>query len=518
MLSNNHILLTKLVTPAAPAQLLSRPRLLQPEKPPHMILVCAPAGYGKTTLITSWANSSSTPVAWYSLDAGDNDPIRFLVHFIGAIQRQVADFGLAYAALLESSPPQPIAGLMPLIVNQLCSLPDKLCLILDDVHAVSAPEVQQALAFLIENLPPQLQLILASRTMPPFSLARMRAQRKLLQYGAADLRFTLEETERFCNEVMQFGLAQEQVKTLSARTEGWIVGLQLAAVSLHDNPDKTAFINNFAGDDRYITDFLLDEVLYIRPQQVQDFLLQTSLLDRFNASLCDAVTGQNDSRTMIDELERSNLFILGLDHQRMWYRYHHLFMSLLQRRAHQDQPDMVKIVHRRASQWFSENKLIPEAVEHAFKAGDHAVAVDLMEQNSSKLFSHGQISRALTWAQQLPPALLVRRPVLSINCAWAGYYMGDMAALERHINAVAECLKDFHNAPSGSKEHAMLGQVALLRGCLLGVHGQVENATSHMRQALAAFDPGTHALSSGSGRSRTMLCGGRQAGGSPCIV
>ena len=273
---------------------------------------------------------------------GDNDPIRFLAHFIGAIQRQFADFGPAYAAMLESSPPLPIGSLMPLIVNQLCSLPDKLCLILDDVHTVSDPEVQQAIAFLIENQPPQLQLMLASRTMPSFSLARMRAQRKLLEYGAADLRFTLEETGQFCNEIMNFGLPEEQLKTLAARTEGWIVGLQLAAVSLHNNPDKTAFINNFAGDDRYITDFLLDEVLSTRSQQVQDFLLQTSLLDRFSASLCDAVTGLDQSRAMIDELERTNLFILGLDHQRMWYRYHHLFMSLLQHRAHQDQPEMVK--------------------------------------------------------------------------------------------------------------------------------------------------------------------------------
>ncbi len=490
MLQNSHILATKLVAPTAPVQLVPRPRLQQPEKIPPIILVCAPAGYGKTTLIVSWLSSGTTPVAWHSLDAGDNDPVRFLAHFVAAIQSQFADFGHALVDMLESSPPPPIVSLMRLVVNQLCSLPGKLCLILDDVHTLTEPEVHQAIAFLIEHQPPQLQLILASRDEPPFSLARMRAQRKLLEYRAADLRFTLDETEKFCNEVMHFGLPPDQVQALSARTEGWIVGLQLAAVSLHENPDKTSFINNFAGDDRHITDFLLDEVLQSRSQRIQDFLLQTSLLERFNAPLCNAVTGQDDSRTMIDQLERANLFILGLDHQRTWYRYHHLFMSLLQNRLLNTRPDLVRIVHLRASRWFSENDLIPEAIEHAFKAVDHELAVDLMEKNSSKLFSHGQISRALVWAQQLPPAILAQRPILSINCAWASYYMDNLDAMELHINAVAECLKNFHDAPFGSKEQAMLAQVDLLRGCHFALNGNGESGIVHFRRALAVFSPG----------------------------
>lgn len=489
-MSFDHILSTKLVIPTSPTRLVQRPRLLQLDKLQNTTLVCAPAGYGKTTLISSWAKNSESPVAWFSLDADDNDPIRFLMHFVTAIQTQFPDFGTAISGMLETSPPPPIDGLMRALVNQLCNLPDRLCIILDDLHTVNEPAVHKAISFLIEHQPPRTQLIFASRSDPPFSLARIRGQGKLLEYRTNDLRFTLDEAGIFCNEIMQFSLSQAQVETLAMRTEGWIVGLQLAAVSLHRTPDKTSFIDSFAGDDRHITDFLLDEVLRSRSEDIQNFLLHTSLLERFSAPLCDAVTQRSDSRAMIDEIERTNMFIFGLDRQRVWYRYHHLFTSLLQTRLRLTNPSAVRELHLRASQWFSQNELVPEAINHAIKAGAYEFAIDLMEQHGSKIFSHGRINNALAWAQQLPPNLVSKRPILSLACAWGNFYMDNLVAMERHIHAVAYCLADFQNAPLGSKERAMLAQVALLRGCQLAYNGNIEDAILHFQEAIESFPPG----------------------------
>ncbi|CAN5300290.1 LuxR C-terminal-related transcriptional regulator [soil metagenome] len=489
-MSTDHILSTKLVIPASPSQMVARPRLLLPEKSPRIVLVCAPAGYGKTTLISSWAAHEKSAVAWLSLDAGDNDPVRFLMHFITAIQIRFPDFGKVVAEMLQYSPPPPITGLMRTLVNQLCDLPERLCMVLDDLHSVSEPAVHEAIAFLVNNQPAPLQLILASRSDPPFSLARIRGQRALLEYRAVDLRFTLEEAGTFCNEVMQFALPQDQVHALAARTEGWIVGLQLAAVSLHNNPDKAGFIDSFAGDDRHITDFLLDEVLQSRSEEIQNFLLQTSLLERFSAPLCDAVTGRSDSRAMIDEMVRTNLFILALDNQRVWYRYHHLFTSLLKTRLRSTHPELIKVLHRRACLWLIQNNLISEAISHAIAGADYEFAADILEQHDRKLFSHGQINTALAWAHQLPESVMAQRPILSMTCAWGCFYMDNLVALERHLCRIADCLADHGNAEFGSKEHTLLGQVSLLRGCKQAYTGNLDGALSNLKVAITSFAPG----------------------------
>lgn len=492
----DHILSTKLAIPTCPIQLVLRPRLLRPGKSPCVILVCAPAGYGKTTLIASWMKNGQTPVAWFSSDADDNDPIRFLKHFVAAIQTQFDGFGKDVADMLESSPPPPIWGLMRSLANQLCNLPEPLCIVLDDLHTVTEPEVLDAINFLIDHHPPQLQLILASRSEPPFSLARIRGQGKLLEYRTKDLRFTPEEAAKFFNHVMQFSLPQDQVETLTTRTEGWVVGLQLAAVSLRDIADKTSFIDNFAGDDRHITDFLFDEVLRSRSDDSQNFLLHTSFLERFNVQLCDAVTQRSDSRAMINEMERANMFILGLDHKRVWYRYHHLFTSLLQARLRIIDPAMINILHRRASQWCSQNNLIPEAINYAIKAGDSEFAIDLMETHGSQLFLHGQINSALVWAQQLPPDLLAKRPFLSLACAWGYLYTDNLAALDRHICTVANCLADQDEAPSAtnidniSNKRSIISQMALLRGCQYANSSNIEGAILQFQETIAYFPPG----------------------------
>ena len=486
----DQILSTKFVIPAAAAHLLVRPRLQQPEQAPRVVLVCAPAGYGKTTLAASWAAASSAPVAWLSLDAGDNDPLRFLVHFIRAIQGQCAEFGKVLADMCALIPPPPIDALMRPLINQLCALPERLCIILDDLQLVTEPAVHEAIAFLIDHQPARLQLIFASRSEPPFSLARLRGQGQIAEYRSEDLRFSLEEAEAFCNDVMQLSLPHEQVSILAERTEGWIVGLQLAAVSLSHHPDKACFVRNFAGDNRHVTDFLLDEVLHGHAEDIQNFLVQTSVLERFNAALCDAVTGRDNSRALISEIERANMFIFGLDEQRLWYRYHHLFGALLQSRLRVDAPDSVRLLHRRASQWFSENGLITEAVHHALAARDHEWAADLMEKHHSELFSHGRMSSALAWSRQLPETVLAQRPLLSMVCAWGYLYRDDMAELERHLCRVDKCLAGFHDAPFGGKERAMLGQLALLRGCQSAYEGSIDEGIAHLDKAQASLATG----------------------------
>ena len=486
----DQILATKFVIPAATAQMLVRPRLQHPELAPRVVLVCAPAGYGKTTLAASWAAASATPVAWLSLDAGDNDPLRFLVHFIHAIQGKFAEFGKVMADMCALIPPPPIDALMRPLVNQLCALPERLCIILDDLQSVTEPAVHEAIAFLVDHQPAQLQLIFASRNEPPFSLARLRGQGQMVEYRGADLRFTLHEAEAFCNEVMQLSLPPEQVSTLAERTEGWIVGLQLAAASLSHHPDRAGFVQTFGADNRHITDFLLDEVLRGLADDIQDFLLQTSMLDRFNAALCDAVTGRDDSRALISEIERANIFVFGLDDQRLWYRYHHLFGALLQSRLRAAAPDSLRLLHRRASQWFSENGLITEAVDHALAARDHEWAADLMEKHHSELFSHGRIGSALSWSRQLPETVLAQRPMLSMACAWGYLYLDDMAALERQLCIVDKCVAGFRDAPYGCKERAMLGQLALLRGCQSAYEGKIDAGIAHLEEAQASLAPG----------------------------
>lgn len=485
----DQILSTKFVIPAATAHLLVRPRLQQPEPAPRVVLVCAPAGYGKTTLAASWAAASSTPVAWLSLDAGDNDPLRFLVHFIHAIQGQFAEFGKVMADMCALIPPPSIGALMRPLINQLCALPEGLCIILDDLQSVTEPAVHEAIAFLVDHQPAQLQLIFASRNEPPFSLARLRGQGQIVEYRCEDLRFTLEEAEVFCNEVMQLSLPRELVGTLAGRTEGWIVGLHLAAMSLNHHPDKASFVRDFSGDNRHITDFLLDEVLQGHAAEIQDFLLQTSVLQRFNAALCDAVTGRDNSCSLISEVARANMFIFGLDEQRHWYRYHELFGALLQSRLRAAAPDSVGLLHRRASAWFSENGHITEAVHHALAARDHECAADLMERHRSELFSHGRISSALAWSRQLPETVLAQRPLLSMVCAWGYLYRDDMAELERHLCLVDTYLAGFHGAPFGGKEGAVPGQLALLRGCQSAYEGNIDKGIAHLDEAQASLAP-----------------------------
>lgn len=487
--SVDYILSAKLRIPDCPVQLIARPRLMPSNTLSRITAVCAPAGYGKTTLMSTWAKALTMPCAWLSLDATDNDCTQFMLHLMSAIQSQYPQFAQHDTSSLTSTQLPAILGLTRSLLNELGELPDSLCLIIDDLHYLHDPLLHDALAFMVEHLPPQLHMIFISRNALPFSIARLRIQHQLREIYTEDLRFTRQEVTQFCNEAMKLNLSAELIKILDTRTEGWIVGLQLAALSLHNCANKKQFIQNFAGDDRHITDFLMDEVLSQLSPQTQQFLLNSSILSQFNASLCDALCEQQNSRQFIDELEKNHLFITCLDHKRGWYRYHHLFASLLKARLEDLYPEHITGLHQRASAWFKSHNYFSEAIQHGIAAADYESAAELMEQNSSHLFSLGRFTTALKWAYQLPSSLLAKHPKLSMLCAWAGLVMDNMPEVERHVQAAAIHLEPYRDAPCGSKERALFGQLAFIRGCQYCLAGDIERAQDAVMDALGSLSP-----------------------------
>ncbi len=490
MITSEIVLATKLVAPEIPENLVHRTRLQLPQDPPPVILVSAPAGYGKTSLIASWIQCLQIPVAWLSLDAADNDPSRCGMHFIAAIRTVFPEFGERMAHILESPYQPSVRTVITTLLNEISELPQQFCLVLDDYHLLHEPAVHKAVIFIIENLPSQLRVIFSSRSDPPFLLAQLREQDLICEYRAADLRFTPAETEQFLNGAMQLQLPPEQIAMLETRTEGWIAGLQLAALSLQDHPAPAAFIADFAGDDRYVADFLLDEVLQRQSPAIQTFLLHTSILDRFCAPLCDFVIGSDNAGAMLSELERLNMFLVGLDQRRTWYRYHHLFASLLQNRLRLQYPDLARQLCRRASQWCKDNGLIMEAMEYAISASDFELAADLLELHRYQIFEHGQGKMALHWVRQLPEEILARRPMLCIACAWICYFLQNPPELERYHGLASRYLAGYQNASVKSTERIMLAQLALIHCCYLGYQGKLEAALAQAQDAIKVFIPG----------------------------
>src|SRR5881392_2441255 len=355
------ILATKLYLPRLRPNVVSRPRLLERlNEGLHrkLTLIAAPAGFGKTTLVSAWVEGIERPrarTAWLSLDEGDNDPARFLAYLVAALQTIAAHIGEGLLGVLQSPQPPPTESILTALLNEITTLPDNFVLVLDDYHVIDAKPVDQALAYLVEHLPPQMHLVIATREDPDLPLARLRARGHLTELRATDLRFTASEAAGFLTQVMGLNLSTEDIAALEDRTEGWIAGLQLAALSMQGHQDTPGFIRAFAGDNRYIVDYLVEEVLQRQPESVRSFLLQTAILDRLHGPLCDAVTGQEEGNALLQALERGNFFIVPLDDKRQWYRYHHLFAEVLSAHLLAEQPDQVATLHRRASAWYEQN-------------------------------------------------------------------------------------------------------------------------------------------------------------------
>jgi LuxR family maltose regulon positive regulatory protein len=432
------LLTTKLHAPRRRRGLVARPRLIERLSrgdEAALTLVSAPAGFGKTTLLTDWLSAAAAAdrsVAWLSLDARDNDPALFWAYLVAAVQTAVPDVGAGALALL-SSPQSSAEAVVASLVNDLDAVPGDLVLVLDDYHVIESAEVHEGMAFLLEHLPAHAHLVIAGRADPPLPLARLRVRGELVELRAADLRFTPEETAAYLTEAMGLALSGGEVAALDTRTEGWIAALQLAALSMQGRTDLTAFLTDFAGDDRYIVDYLVEEVLQRQPERVRHFLLQTSILSRLSGPLCDAVTGRHDGRETLEALDRANLFLIPLDDRRRWYRYHHLFADVLQAHLQGEQPDAVAGLHRRAADWHETTGERAEAVHHALAGGDPTRAAELIELMLPALQQARQEATLRRWLGALPTEVLRVRPVLSIGYAAALMVSGLTDGVEEHL-------------------------------------------------------------------------------------
>src|ERR687898_2286503 len=381
-MSSTPILATKLYVPPPRPRAGLRLRLtghLNGGLNGKLTLVSAPAGFGKTTLLGEWVAGCERPVAWLSMDEEDNDPTRFLAYFVAALQTIAPNIGEGVLGALQSPQPPPTGSTLTNLLNEIAAVEDDFVLVLDDYHVVDARAVDDTLAFLLEHLPPQMHLIIATREDPQLPLARLRARGQLTEVRAADLRFTPSEAAEFLKGVMGLDLSEEDIAALETRTEGWIAGLQLAALSMRGREDVPGFVRAFAGDNRYILDYLVEEVLQRQPERVRSFLLQTSILDRLSGPLCDAVTDQEEGNARLETLERGNFFVVPLDDKRHWYRYHHLFAEVLFAHLMQERPDQVPTLHRRASEWYEQNGSAADAIRHALAAEDFERAAGLIE-------------------------------------------------------------------------------------------------------------------------------------------
>ena len=394
---------------------VARPRLserLGGASWPGLTLVSAPAGFGKTTLLTEWlaaAPVTGPAVAWLSLDAQDNDPTLFWTYVVAALQTAADGVGAGALSLLTSSPPSIDVALATLL-NDLRAVPHDIVLVLDDYHVIEAGDVHDGMAFLLEHLPPHLHLVIATRTDPALALARMRGRGELLEVRAADLRFTPAESAAYLTATMGLVLTAQDVAALDMRTEGWIAALQLAALLMQGRDDASAFIAGFAGDDRYIVDYLAEEVLARQPADVRDFLLRTSILDRLSGPLCDAVTGRGGGNAELAALERRNLFLSPLDERRRWYRYHQLFADVLQTHLTEQHPGEVPDLHRRASAWYEHNGEPAAAVQHALAAGDVEQAAGLIELAVPNLQKARREATIRGWLDAIPDDVVASDP------------------------------------------------------------------------------------------------------------
>src|SRR5256886_3195595 len=423
------ILATKLYLPRLRPNVVIRPRLLERLNEGlhrNLTLISAPAGFGKTTLVSQWLAGGSRPTAWLSLDEGENDLTRFLTYLVAALQTIAPNIGEGVLGVLQSPQPPPPEAILTALLNEITTIPDHFVLVLDDYHVLDAKQVDQALTYLVEHLPPQMHLVIATREDPQLSLARLRARSHLTELRAADLRFTASEAAAFLNHVMGLSLSAADIAALEDHTEGWIAGLQLAALSMQGHQDVPGFIRAFAGDHRYIVDYLVEEVLQRQPEPVRSFLLQTSILDRLSGPLCDAVTGQEEGNARVEALERGNFFVVPLDDKRHWYRYHHLFAEVLSVHLMAEQPHQVATLHRRASEWYEQNGSAADAIRHALAAKDFARAAGLIELAVPAMRRSRQEATVLGWLKTPPDELVRARPVLSVHYAGTILLSGEL--------------------------------------------------------------------------------------------
>ncbi|MCL4487133.1 MAG: LuxR C-terminal-related transcriptional regulator [Chloroflexi bacterium] len=524
------ILATKLYIPPPRSKIVLRPRLIERlneglSASRKLTLISAPAGFGKTTLVSEWvAGPGQHPpgqvcerlepkvrVAWLSLDEGDNDPACFLAYLVAALQTIAANIGAGVLRTLQSPQPPSTESILTILLNEITTIPDNFVLVLDDYHVIDAKPVENALAFLLEHLPPQMHLVIATREDPHLPLARLRARGKLTELRAADLRFTPSEAAAFLNQMMGLNLSEEDIAALETRTEGWIAGLQLAAISMQGHQDATSFIHSFTGSHHFVLDYLVEEVLQQQSESIQTFLLRTSILDRMCGPLCDAVlhgdadlhpTPSASGQETLEYLEHANLFIVPLDDERRWYRYHHLFAELLRQRllqqqSHQsadsstgDEGKGVAELHIRASVWFEDNGSGIEAFQHAAAANDVERAARLIEGDAIPLHFHGAVTAILNWLESLPTTVLNARPSLWWKHASLLLGNGQTTGVEEKLQAAEAAMQGIPSVVKGpDKTRNLIGQIAAARATLALTRYQPEAMITQARRALEYLPP-----------------------------
>jgi LuxR family transcriptional regulator, maltose regulon positive regulatory protein len=505
------LLATKLHVPRPRPGFVPRPRLvaaLGEGLARRLILVCAPAGFGKTTLLADWAPAGNRPVAWLSLDSADNDPVRLWRYVVAALDRARPGIGERVGPLLGPPAPPSFEGLVTALINELATQrgEGEVLLVLDDYHLIDAQQVHGSLGFLLEHLPPGLHLVLASRADPPLPLARLRAGGQLAELRAADLRFTAEEAAALLRESAGADLPATAVAALAARTEGWVAGLQLAALSLRGQADLMGFVAAFSGSHRYVLDYLAEEVLDRQQEELRTFLLETSLLERLSGGLCDAVTGRTDSQAMLERVEQAGLFLVPLDEVRGWWRYHHLFADLLRARMQQQWPGRVAGLHRAAAAWCEDHGLADDAVRHALAAGDAAWSVRLVERHADAFLLRSEGATLQRWLAALPAGLVGSRPRLLLAQARLALLSHRVEAAEVALDAAERALAsspgvaDEPFEPSVGRAASHLANVpaaiTLGRTLLAVLHGDAERAITFGRRTLAEVGEGEWLLTS----------------------
>jgi LuxR family transcriptional regulator, maltose regulon positive regulatory protein len=499
--ARDELLATKINLPRPRPDRLARSRLrqrLDEGLGRALILVCTPPGFGKTTLLADWATSTAMPVAWLSLDPDDNDPARFWRYVVAALERA----GVAVAERVGSLSPQggEASGhaVVTAVINQLEALPDQVVLALDDYHVIESSPIHDGVAFLLDHLPPQLHLVIAGRSDPPLQLARLRATGRLCELRAADLRFTPEETGAFLRELWGLDLAPEAVTVLEGRTEGWAVGLQLAALSLRDRPDPDVFLDAFSGTHRFILDYLSEEVLERQPQPVRAFLLQSSVLERLSGPLCDAVTGTSGGQDMLEALERANLFLVPLDEERRWYRFHHLFADLLRASLQRSHPELAPELHRRAADWCQQHGLIDDAIRHRLGSGDAPSAARLVEEQLDEALRRGEDVILQRWLSALPEEAVQAVPALCLAQGLMEFHLGHLHSVERLLEHAEQAFDPRRQPPRPVRTTAGMvaelpAAIALLRAELTAVRGDSAGTAGYARSALAEMAAEEHA-------------------------
>ncbi len=483
------LLQTKLRCPSLPPKRVRRPQLIARlaegfESGRHIALVSAPAGFGKTTCVAEWLQGVSQPVSWLSLDPSDNDPARFFYYFIAALQKADPNVGKEIGLALHSGQLPPVETISAGLVNDLLQVASPFLLVLDDLHVIQNSTVLDVLEKLATNLPPCLFLILLTREDPSLPLARLRANNQVAEIRAADLRFTLGEANAFLNEVMGLDLSSEDTASLSDRTEGWVVGLQLAALSLKNRENRGEFIARLSGSQHFILSYLTEEVLRRLPPEIQEFLLDTSLLDRLGGPLCNAVTERADSAAVLEQLYTSNVFVIPLDEDHTWYRYHHLFADLLRNQLSRTRPEREPLIHRRASAWFEAQNNPIEAVNHALAAKDHLRVVPLLDRYARWMLSQGYVVTLEHWLRQLPPEWRVAGPQANLAIAGSLLLRGRLAEVEPFLRNAEAAAEERSRSGALAEADKILCEARLSRAIYDSIRGEIKSAISLAQEAV----------------------------------